>query len=777
MLQTGAHVAGYRIEDLVGRGGMGVVYRATHDGLERTVALKVMAPEVAHDGMARARFQRESRLAASINHPNVVTVYDVGEYEGALFIAMELIVGPSLDDVLAAGAVEPARAVRIIEQVAEGLEAAHALGLVHRDVKPANVLLNERDDAFVTDFGLAIGGGPGVTQEGDFAGTLDYVAPERIQGNRGDARADVYALGCLLFAALTGRVPYPRDTQAATLFAHISEPIPRPSDLVPTLTAFDAVVARAMAKVPDDRYQSAADFAAALPPTFELHTPPVPQPAPPPPAPWGATIYPGGTTTLPVPAPVPAPPRARRGLRWPRLRIRRRPAPEPPALPAATNGRRPSTDKLAQARRRGTAGRLPMNESFRFVHHPFAAQDEGLPLLGNEEVVLALVERILHSDGGAFLLTGFRGVGKTTVVLSALDHLRQDLGPDGVVPVFLNVARPKTTEELLFEVIRRLFEALVDGGVLDKLPVDIQRQLVLAYTRTSLSFTQTHGNAVEHARGLSVGLPLLEAMSPKVELSKKTTDSLALEASFLAYSAADVEHDFLRIVSLFRRRGDAPGARWNGKVVIVIDELDKLTMTQKGRESLDELVSGLKNLLTTWGVHFVFIAGPDLHDLSLRHSHRGNSVYDSVFGWQLYVPSVWQATERLLETVLPPGWQKQVEFASLADYLRFKARGVPRLLLMELNSLVEWEDGRPHVTLREADRKRIEFYASIERVLGGFTSRAQHGHSFMVAIDEDRWRVGAYYVTDWILRTLGRTFTVEDVIRTDDDVALDPLVV
>jgi serine/threonine-protein kinase len=663
--------------------------------------------------------------------------------------------------------------------VAAGLEAAHALGLVHRDVKPANVLLNDRDDAFVTDFGLAIGGGPGVTQDGDFAGTLDYVAPERIQGNRGDARADVYALGCLLFAALTGRVPYPRDTQAATLFAHISEPIPMCSELVPTLTAFDPVVARAMAKQPDDRYQSAAEFAAALPAVSLVDVPvvPVPQPAPPPP-PWGDTLYPGGTvTSYPVPLPVPAgPPRARRGLRWLRLWRTSAPVAEPPPLPALP-ARRPSTDKLAQARRREAAVRLPMSETFRFVHHPSATHDEGLPLLGNEEVVLALVERILHSDGGAFLLTGFRGVGKTTVVLSALDHLREDLGPDGVVPVFLNVARPKKTEELLFEVIRRLFEALVDGHVLEKLPVDIQRQLVLAYTRTSLSFTQTHGTGSERTRGMSVALPLLEAISPKVELSKKTTDSLALEASFLAYSAADVEHDFLRIVSLFRRRGDAPGRHWDGKVVIVIDELDKLTMTKQGRESLDELVSGLKNLLTTWGVHFVFIAGPDLHDLSLRHSHRGNSVYDSVFGWQLYVPSVWQATERLLESVLPPGWERQVEFASLADYLRFKARGVPRLLLMELNSLVEWEDGRPYVTLRAADRKRIEFYASIERVLAGFTGRAQHGHSFMVAIDEDRWRIGAYYVTDWILRTLGRTFTVEDVIRTDDDVALDPLLV
>ena len=146
------------------------------------------------------------------------------------------------------------------------------------------------------------------------------------------------------------------------------------------------------------------------------------------------------------------------------------------------------------------------------MHHPFAAQEDGLPLLGNEEVVLALVERILHSNGGAFLLTGFRGVGKTTVILNALEHLRAELGDGSVVPVFLNVARPKTTEELLFEVIRRLFEALVDGGVLGQLPEEIQRQLILAYTRTSLSFTQTQGSATERAGGFGIGIPLLEAL-------------------------------------------------------------------------------------------------------------------------------------------------------------------------------------------------------------------------------------------------------------------------
>ncbi len=785
-LEPGSEFDGYRIDRVIGRGGMGVVYAATELALGRPVALKVMAPALANDAQFRAQFQRESRLAAAIGHSNVVPVYRAGEAGGRLYLAMQLIDGPSLDAVVP---LPVPRAVQVLGQVAEALDAAHALGLVHRDVKPGNVLLARGDHAYVTDFGLAVAHTDHVVQTppgegGDFAGSLDYMAPERIMGGVGDARADIYALGCLLYVTLTGQVPYPRDSQAGTLFAQINDPVPVPSDVSPEFAVFDGVVAHAMAKDPRERFVTAGDLARALGVPTPIPAPPVV--AAPSPPPSSVTVYASGYEP---PSPPPAPARQRRG--WlARLRLpRRRPAP-PPVPPVAlpppvANGHspslKPSTDRLAEARRRAASVRLPVSPSFRYVHHPFAAQDEdGLPLLGNEEVVLALVERILHSNGGAFLLTGFRGVGKTTVILNALDHLRAAMGDDAVVPVFLNVARPKTTEELLFEVIRRLFEALVDGKVLERLPQEIQRQLILAYTRTSLSFTQTQGSATERTRGLSLGipLPLLEALAPKVDMSQKTTDSLALEASVLAAAAADAEHAFLRLVSLVRRHG-TPEARWNGKVVVVIDELDKLTVSEAGRASLDNLVSGLKNLLTTWGVHFVFIAGPDLHDLSMRHSHRGNSVYDSVFGWQLYVPCVWQATDRLLESTIAPGWQEQPEFASLPDYLRFKARGVPRLLLMELNSLVEWDEGRPFLTLRTPDRARIEFYAGVERVLAEFTGHGD-GHAFSVAIDEDRWRIGAYYVTDWILRTLGRTFTASYLIPEEDaegDLGLDPLLV
>ena len=784
-LNPGSEFDGYRIDRVIGRGGMGVVYAATELALNRSVALKVMSPSLADDAQFRAQFQRESRLAAAIGHAHVVPVYRAGEAGGRLFLAMQLIDGPSLDAVVP---LPVDRAVRIFGQVAAALDAAHSLGLVHRDVKPGNVLLAAGDHAYVTDFGLAIAHSDHVVQTapgeaGEFAGSLDYMAPERIMGGAGDARADIYALGCLLYVTLTGQVPYPRDSQSATLFAHINDPVPVPSQVAPELAVFDSILAIAMAKDPRERFATAGEFALALgvpPPVPAVAVVAAPSPVAPPPPPSSVTVYASGYEPPPPLASAP-----RRRWRLPRLRFPRRAAPPPAPIalpPPATNGRspslKPSTDRLAEARRRATAVRLPVSPAFRYVHHPAAAEEEGLPLLGNEEVVLALVERILHSDGGAFLLTGFRGVGKTTVILSALEHLRAEIGKDAVVPVFLNVARPKSTEELLFEVIRRLYEALDDGGVLKDLDEEVRRQLILAYRRTSLSFTQTRDSGTERSRGIGFGIPVPMLDAFKVDLSGKTTDSLAMEASFLAYSAADVEHDFLRIVSLFRRHGK-PETRWNGKVVVVVDELDKLTVSEKGRTSLDNLVSGLKNLLTTWGVHFVFIAGPDLHDLSMRHSHRGNSVYDSVFGWQLYVPCVWQATDRLLESTMTDGWEQRPEVASLPDYLRFKARGVPRLLLMELNSLVEWDDGRPCLTLRTPDRARIEFYAGVERVLAEFTGPGP-GHAFAVAIDEDRWRIGAYYVTDWILRTLGRTFTATDVIPGDageDDDALDPLLV
>ncbi|HWM63737.1 MAG TPA: serine/threonine-protein kinase [Solirubrobacterales bacterium] len=269
-LSEGDEFAGYRIEQALGRGGMGVLYLAVEPGLERRVALKLIAPEAAADEVFSRRFAEESRIAASIEHPNVVPIYAAGEERGVPFIAMRYVSGSDLGKRLVReGRLEPATAAALIAQVGNGLDAIHAAGLVHRDVKPANVLLgggSGDEHAYITDFGVArnVSTESGLTQTGRFVGTLDYVAPEQISGGEVDARADVYALGCLLFKLLTGEVPFPKDGEAARLYAHLNDPPPAPSLYVPEVSmALDDVVIRAMSKSPGDRYPSAGDLGRA----------------------------------------------------------------------------------------------------------------------------------------------------------------------------------------------------------------------------------------------------------------------------------------------------------------------------------------------------------------------------------------------------------------------------------------------------------------------------------------------------------------------------------
>jgi ketosteroid isomerase-like protein len=262
----GAHIAGCRIESVAGRGGMGIVYRATQLSLGRPVALKLIAPEHAADSGFRERFQRESRMAAAIEHPNVIPVYEAGEEDGRLYLVMRWVAGTDLHKVLRNdGRLEPRRAADIVNQVASGLDAAHAAGLVHRDVKPANVLLSG-DHAYLADFGLTrlAGADTQLTTDGHFLGTVDYMAPEQFHPGPNDARADVYALGCVLFAALTGAPPFLRDTVPATMLAHLHDPPPRAADTPEVARDFDRVLARALAKSPEDRYPSAGDFGRAV---------------------------------------------------------------------------------------------------------------------------------------------------------------------------------------------------------------------------------------------------------------------------------------------------------------------------------------------------------------------------------------------------------------------------------------------------------------------------------------------------------------------------------
>jgi Protein kinase domain/Domain of unknown function (DUF4440) len=263
-LESGDEFAGCRIEAVAGRGGMGVVYRATELSLGRPVALKLLAPDRAGDREFRERFQREWRMAAAIDHPNVIPIYAAGEHDGSLYLVMRYVGGTDLHALLRdRGPLDPTQAAELVAQLASALDAAHAAGLVHRDVKPANVLL-AGDHAYLSDFGLTrlAGSDTELTGSGQWIGTVEYCSPEQLQGERTDARADVYSLGCVLFAALCGKPPFAHGTVTSTMLAHLHDPPPLPSSLGAP-REFDRVITRALAKRPEDRYPSTGDLGRA----------------------------------------------------------------------------------------------------------------------------------------------------------------------------------------------------------------------------------------------------------------------------------------------------------------------------------------------------------------------------------------------------------------------------------------------------------------------------------------------------------------------------------
>ena len=264
-IRTGTVLAGYRVEERIGRGGMSVVYRADHLRLKRKVALKLLAPELAEDDSFRGRFLRESELAASLDHPNVVPIYDAGEVDGLLYIAMRYVEGTDLKTVLRKeGALPHARAVDFAAQVAGALDAAHERGLVHRDVKPSNILLSGRagnEHCYLADFGLSTSASDrsALADPRQIVGTIDYVAPEQIRGEDVGGSADVYSLACLLYECLTGQVPFRRTSDVAVVYAHLEEPPPKAG----VTQQLDAVLERGMAKDAEQRWESAGALVAA----------------------------------------------------------------------------------------------------------------------------------------------------------------------------------------------------------------------------------------------------------------------------------------------------------------------------------------------------------------------------------------------------------------------------------------------------------------------------------------------------------------------------------
>jgi serine/threonine-protein kinase len=268
--RIGTVLAGHRIEEVIGRGGASVVYLAEHLRLGRRVALKVLAPHLAEDQMFRERFIRESRIAAGLDHPNVVTIYDAGEVEDGLYISMRYVEGSDLGKILQGeGALEPSRTIMVLSQVASGLDAAHAQGLVHRDVKPGNVLVegpgSVMERAYLSDFGISkrTTTGSGLTRTGQFVGSVDYVAPEQITGEPIDGRTDVYSLGCVLYHCLSGRAPFRADTDVATIYRQLNDAAPVVEDFADA-DGLNRVIAKALSKSKEDRYHSCGGLIEAI---------------------------------------------------------------------------------------------------------------------------------------------------------------------------------------------------------------------------------------------------------------------------------------------------------------------------------------------------------------------------------------------------------------------------------------------------------------------------------------------------------------------------------
>ncbi|NYV75323.1 serine/threonine-protein kinase [Streptomyces sp. UH6] len=458
--------------------------------------------------------------------------------------------------------------------------------------------------------------------------------------------------------------------------------------------------------------------------------------------------------------------------------------------------------------------RLPLHQAFRYIHEPLPANDPAIPGLGHDELLAGLLTRLRYSHGGAFLVTGFRGVGKSTLVLRALEKAAGEQSRDVVLlPVYLNAARQLEADQLLFAIVRRIFEALEDSGLFERLAPDVQNSLLLAYMRTSLSFKQTHSDTNERGGtlGMSPQQSLFSSMAPTLSLTGKRISAQAMEASFLAYSELDVEHDLVRIIQLLdagRVRQERRGLLRRRRItdlrihpVIVLDEVDKRTEGSDDELAmLQQLIGRLKSVLTTRGAHFLLIGGADLHDSALRDVDRGNGLYESVFAWRLYVPCLWEAPERLVHDLVRLGREEastrrspgagsagegpvregpagdDVESPSslldaLVSYLRFKSRGVLRRLLQEFNALVEWgPDGRPVLALSEATLQRVRLYSGLEAVVAEVVSPDPSRGQATLPIDDDRRRLGGYHVVDWVLRSRRRVFTAAEI-----EGQLDPL--
>lgn len=437
---------------------------------------------------------------------------------------------------------------------------------------------------------------------------------------------------------------------------------------------------------------------------------------------------------------------------------------------------------------------IPLIKDFSFGHEPVQCLTNR-QLVGRVEEINEFVTRIEHSAGGSFLITGYRGVGKTSFVNEALSVLRQRM-PIPVLDVYVNLARPLTEAELMHLIIRRVYEQLVEKDLYASLSADLQHRITLAYQRTSANVVRKVSQNWEHTGELGASNLALFKLPISPKLSAKKSRTIDFEASFLAYDDKAAEHDVITIARslalgimqkesrwrrFWRRLHRVQSSSVRMKIIFVFDELDKLDdQTEAGSPSqVEKMLTSLKNLFTTSGICFLFIAGKDLHERWLRDVSRGDSVFESVFSYDKYLPCMWANVDDLCNqftsvngTASAPDHQLSACLENFKHYIRFKGRGIPRRVIRSFNELVVWQDGSPVLRFRNETVRRITFYAQLNRCLEKSSGRLFGSLSEEVAgTRQDRLKLGVYYILDWILVRGTGEFTAADVLNASHELS------
>ena len=468
-------------------------------------------------------------------------------------------------------------------------------------------------------------------------------------------------------------------------------------------------------------------------------------------------------------------------------------------LEFVSRSNRTSTSKQRQSspfvkNRNGTGAFVPLLQTFRFVHEPIGPSST-TRFIGRQNEMESLAERILFSEGGSFLVTGYRGVGKTSYVNQVIRKLEEALpwaesflGKSELVDVYLNVARPVQPSEIMHHIIRQLHDRLVEKGIYELLDRDLQDALTVAYHRTSVNMARKLAESSEKTFGLSEASLGATWMKAAVKMSANTKRSRTqnYEISYLGYDDKAAEHDLIhicrRLVNGYVRPSTTgsllktlisgrQSERIHLKIIFVFDELDKLEefteLTSANQKPvIDQILGALKNLFTTSGVTFVFVAGKDLQERWLDDVGKGDSVYESVFSYDRYLPCLWADVDAICDKLVDnPILQGRQVYDEFKQFLAFKGRGIPRRIIRTFNEYVEWREERPVLTFSPLSLRRIRFFAGLQKVLNAHEKRLfGESHEEVLGTQSDKRRLGVYYLIDWILRQGTSEFTRNQVL-------------